>query len=253
MIAMNARRAGRPGIAAERDAYGQEIWSCYKGVSPYEIIERDDGFVDIGSALTYFQAFENWPRHEQEAIHLARSPVLDIGCGAGRVALYLQSKNHRVLAIDNSPMAVKVTKLRGVKSARVLSIDDIDVLTQKFGSIVLYGNNFGLLGGMKKARRLLAVMHGITTPDALVIAAASDPYKTRDPVHLRYHQRNRDRGRMAGQIRLRMRHYQFCGPWFDYLFASQDEVRCIVDETNWVISEVVESTGPGFVAILKKR
>src|SRR5215469_14142370 len=142
MIPMNARRAGRPGVAVERDAYGQEIWSCYKGVSPFEIIERDDGFVDIGSALPYFQAFENWPQHEQEAIHLARGPVLDIGCGAGRVALYLQGKTHRVLAIDNSPLAVRVTKLRGVKSARVLSIEAIHVLTQKFGSIVLYGNNF---------------------------------------------------------------------------------------------------------------
>ena len=115
MISMNARRAGRPGVAAERDAYGQEIWSCYKGISPFEIIERDDGFVDIGSAFPYFQAFENWPQHEQEAIHLARGPVLDIGCGAGRVALYLQGKGHRVVAIDNSPMAVKVTRLRGVK------------------------------------------------------------------------------------------------------------------------------------------
>ena len=253
MIPMNARRAGSAGVIAERDAYGQVMWNCYKGVSPYEIIERDDGFIDVGGALPYFQAFENWPQHEQEAIQLARSPVLDIGCGAGRVALYLQAKGHRVLAIDNSPMAVKVTKLRGVTSARVLSIDDIHVLTQKFGSIVLYGNNFGLLGGRTKAGRLLAAMHRITTPDALIIAAASDPYKTRDPVHLRYHQRNRDRGRMAGQIRLRIRHGQFCGPWFDYLFASQDEVRSMVEKTRWVISAIVESNGPGFVAILKKR
>jgi SAM-dependent methyltransferase len=223
------------------------------GFSPYEIIERDDGFVDIGSALPYFQTFENWPQHEQEAIYFARGPVLDIGCGAGRVALYLQGKDYRPLAIDNSPMAVKVTKLRGVKSARVLSIEDIHLLRRKFGSIILYGNNFGLLGGMKKARRLLAVMYRITTPDALIIAAASDPYKTHDPVHLRYQQRNRDRGRMAGQIRLRIRHYQFCGPWFDYLFASPDEVRRIIEKTGWVIGDIVGSTGPGFVAILKKR
>jgi SAM-dependent methyltransferase len=253
MIPMNARRAGGPGVAAERDAYGQEIWNCYKGVSPFEIIERDDGFVDIGSALPYFQAFENWPQHEQEAIHLARGSVLDIGCGAGRVALYLQGKGHRVVAIDNSPMAVKVTKLRGVRSARVLPIEDIHVLTQKFGSIVLYGNNFGLLGGMTKARRLLALMDRITTPDALIIAAASDPYHTRDPVHLGYQQRNRDRGRMSGQIRLRIRHGPFCGPWFDYLFASQDEVRRIVEQTGWVINDIVDSKGPGFVVILKKR
>src|SRR5262249_10650303 len=125
--------------------------------------------------------------------------VLDIGCGAGRVALYLQDRGHRVLAIDNSPLAIKVAKLRGVKQARVLSISEIQTLRGRFDTIVLYGNNFGLFGGRAKARRLLAAMHRITTPGALIIASATDPYATRDPVHLAYHRRNRDRGRMDGQ------------------------------------------------------
>ena len=141
----------RNGIARECDAYGQEILNCYKGVSTYEIVERDDGLIDIGSALPYFQGLENWPIHEREAIQRAHSPILDVGCGAGRVSLYLQGKGHRVLAIDNSPLAVKVAKLRGVKTARVLSIDEIQSLRGRFGTIVLYGNNFGLFGGMTKA------------------------------------------------------------------------------------------------------
>jgi SAM-dependent methyltransferase len=178
---------------------------------------------------------------------------LDIGCGAGRVALYLQRKDYRVLAIDNSPMAIKVAKLRGVNAARAISIDQVSTLREKFATIVLYGNNFGLFGGMMKARRLLAAMHMITTPDAFIIAAATDPYKTRDPVHLSYHQRNRDRGRMAGQIRMRIRYRQFCGHWFDYLFVSQEEALLITDKTGWRINDIVESQGPGFVAILEKR
>jgi SAM-dependent methyltransferase len=244
--------AGRTAVLAKSDAYGREILNCHKGVSTYEIVERDDGFIDIGSALPYFQEFENWPPHERQAIERARGPILDIGCGAGRVALYLQNRAHRVLAIDNSPLAVKVAKLRGVKAARVLSIEEIQRLRDKFGTIVLYGNNFGLFGGMTKARRLLTAMHRITTPDALIIAAATDPYRTRDPAHLSYHQRNRDRGRMAGQIRLRIRYRQFCGHWFDYLFASQDEVHSITEGTGWLISDIVESQGAGFVTIPKK-
>jgi len=250
---MSSRQiSGRTGVIAEHDAYGQEIMNCYKGVSTYEVVEREDGFIDIGSALPYFQGFENWPLHEREAIQRVRGRILDIGCGAGRVALHLQSRGYRVLAIDNSPLAVKVAKLRGVKAVRVLSIDEIQVLRDKFGTIVLYGNNFGLFGGMTKARRLLAAMHRITTPDALIIAATTDPYGTHDPVHLSYHQRNRDRGRMAGQIRLRIRYRQFCGHWFDYLLASQDEVRSMIEKTGWFISDIVESRGPGFVTILKK-
>ena len=222
-------------VRPERDAYGQEIWNCYKGNSNYEIVEREDGLIDIGSALPYFQEFDNWPAHEREAIQHTHGTVLDVGCGAGRVALWLQQQGHKVLAIDNSPLAVKVARLRGVKAARALSIRDIQTLKGPFDSIVLYGNNFGLFGGMTRARRLLAVMHRITSPDAAIVAAAADPYKTDDPVHLAYQQRNRERGRMGGQLRLRIRYRQFRGDWFDYLFASAAEVRSIVAKTGWPV------------------
>jgi hypothetical protein len=57
---------------------------------------------------------------------------------------------------------------------------------------------------------------------------------------------------MAGQIRVRIRYRQFRGYWFDYLFASQDEVRSIVETTGWAVSDMVESQGPGFVTVLQK-
>jgi SAM-dependent methyltransferase len=240
-------------VAPERDAYGQEMWNCHQGVTDYEVVERDDGLIDIGSARQYFQDYRAWPSHEREAIRHAHGRVLDIGCGAGRVSLYLQSKGHRVTGIDNSPLAVKVARLRGVKSVRVLSIDDIGTLRGKFATIVMYGNNFGLFASFRKAHRLLAVMGEITTPDATILAAATNPYSTRDPLHLAYHQRNRNRGRMGGQIRLRIRYRTFRGHWFDYLFASTDEVHSIVEKTAWTLSRIVESPGPEYVAMLRKK
>ncbi len=66
-------------MRADRDAYGQEIWHCYKGHSCYEIVERDDGLIDVGNAQQYFQEYANWPAHEREAIQLVRGTVLDVG------------------------------------------------------------------------------------------------------------------------------------------------------------------------------
>jgi SAM-dependent methyltransferase len=236
----------------ERDAYGQEIWNCHQGKSTYEIVERDDGFIEVSSAQPYFEPYGNWPEHEREAIQRAHGAIIDIGCGAGRVALYLEQQGYGVLAIDNSPLAVKVSTLRGVKTARVLSILDIETLGGPFDSIVMYGNNFGLFGGMARARRLLAVMHRITSSDATILAASSDPYKTHDPVHLAYQQRNRDRGRMSGQVRVRIRYREFTGNWFDYLFASPTELHMIVAKTGWRVSGIVPSKGSKYVAILQK-
>ena len=51
-------------VKPEHDAYGQVIWNCHKGNSSYEIVEREDGFIDIGSALPYFREYKHWPAHE---------------------------------------------------------------------------------------------------------------------------------------------------------------------------------------------
>ena len=241
------------GVKPARDAYGQEMWACYKGVSGYEVVEREDGLIDLGRASLYFSDYNEWPVHEREAIRRAHGRVLDIGCGAGRVSLYLQRRGHPVVAIDNSPLVVKVARLRGVKSARLLAIGEIGALKGPFETIAMYGNNFGLFGSAARARRLLAAMNRITSANATILASATDPYKTRDPVHLVYQQRNRDRGRMSGQIRMRIRYRQFRGEWFDYLFASAVEVRGILQKTAWMLSDVVASDGPGYVAVLTKR
>jgi SAM-dependent methyltransferase len=144
------------GMKAGHDAYGQEIWNCYKGNSTYEIVEREDGLIDIGSALPYFQERDQWLIHEREAIQRAHAGVLDVGCGAGRVALHLQQSGYKVLAIDNSPLAVKVAKLRGVKAARVLSIADVGTLRGRSARSCCTETISAFSAGMAKARRLLA-------------------------------------------------------------------------------------------------
>ena len=55
-----------------------------------------------------------------------------------------------------------------------------------------------------------------------------DPYGTKDPHDLAYHERNRRRGRLGGQIRLRVRYKAYATPWVDYLMVSFDEMEEIV-------------------------
>jgi SAM-dependent methyltransferase len=250
---MKSRRPRTPPIRPAHDGYGQEIWHCHQGKTTHEIIERDDGYIDLNTALAYFREEPDWPSCEREAIRRVRGPALDIGCGAGRVALHLQQKRIQVTAIDNSPQAIKVARLRGVSDTRVLDIRDVGTLPGPFAAFVLFGNNFGLFGGLTRARRLLAAMHRISTPDAQIIAAVTNPHQTSDPVHLSYLRRNRKRGRLPGQIRLRIRFDQFVGPWFDYLFVSPSELRSLLDGTGWRVAEMLPGGGPQYCVILAKR
>lgn len=101
-----------------KDAYGQEVWAFFLKKDSYEVVERDDGFIGLsGSAPAYFAEFKDWLKIEKQAIKLAKGKILDIGAGAGRVSLYLQKNGHDVIAIDNSPLTIKVCKKRGVKHA----------------------------------------------------------------------------------------------------------------------------------------
>ena len=153
-------------LTSHQDAFGLEMRSYLKGGSPLEIVERDDGYIDTArSTEQYFALFENWPKRQRRGIALVRGrTVLDVGCGAGRVSLYLQKKGFRVTAIDISPIAIRICKQRGVKNPRVLGIDDIGRLRpMKFDAVVLFGNNFGLFGNIRRAKRLLRQLHRLTS------------------------------------------------------------------------------------------
>ena len=60
------------------------------GISGKYYIERDDGRVETLEVSDYIKPFSEWPEVEKLAIKYVSGKVLDIGCGAGRVALYLQ-------------------------------------------------------------------------------------------------------------------------------------------------------------------
>lgn len=241
-------------LTKDQDAFGQEILAYLTDNSGTEIIERDDGYIDAGfGPASYFAPFEQWPQPEREAMQFIQGRVLDIGCGAGRVCLYLQEHGFDVLGIDNSPLALEVCRQRGVKKVSLTPISQVSSRLGAFDTIIMLGNNFGLFGNHQGAKRLLKRFHRLTHPNARIIAGSRDIYQTSDPLHLAYHLRNRQRGRMSGQIRLRVR-YQTCkGPWFDYLMVSQDEMKEILTGTGWHTERFLSATdSPMYVAILEK-
>jgi len=240
-------------LKPEQDAYGQEIWAYYKGRDSFEIIERDDGYFDAYSGpKIYFSEYEAWPIHEKRAMESVKGRVLDIGCGAGRHSLYLQKKGFDVLGIDNSTLATKVSKLRGLKKAKVMSIEDLDFKPNSFDTIIMMGNNFGLFGSFKKARRLLKKFHKMTSKNAIIIAETRDPYKTDNPAHLEYQVFNWKRGRMSGQLRIRVRFEKFATKWFDYLIVSKEEMQEILRGTGWKIRQFIDSEDSNYIAIIEK-
>jgi len=63
---------------------------------------------------------------------------------AGRHALYLQDKGHKVVGIDTSPLALEVSKIRGVKDCRLMSLYNLVFPDSSFDTVLLLGQNLGL-------------------------------------------------------------------------------------------------------------
>jgi len=241
-------------LTAKQDAYGQAMWDCYHDKGGFEVVERDDGLVAVSSGPpSYLAEFKDWPEHQRKAIRLARGKVLDVGCGAGRVALHLQTKGLDVIGIDTSPLATKLCRKRGFKKAKVMSITGLSRRLGVFDTIVMYGNNFGLFGGFKRARWLLRRFWHMTHPTAKIIAESNDPYQTTVPEHLAYQRRNRRRGRMSGQLHFRIRYRTHATPYFDYLLVSKREMQRIVAGTGWRISRFFDSERSIYIAVLEKE
>jgi SAM-dependent methyltransferase len=228
-------------VPPKKDAFGQEIWAFLHGGEPHEIVERDDGLISTAKSVGgYFAPFRLWPMRQRIAMSLVEGQrTLDIGCGAGRVSLYLQKKGFRVTGIDSSPFAIKTCKTRGVKDARLLAFEDIRRLRKdRFDTVVMFGNNFGLFGSRARAKTLLKRLAEITNNRAVILAESLNPYQTDDPVHLRYQRLNRGRGRMPGQIRIRVR--------------FQGYVRTLLRGAGWKLRHIIRDTSPIYIAVIEK-
>ncbi|MCP4568912.1 MAG: class I SAM-dependent methyltransferase [FCB group bacterium] len=238
----------------DQDAYGREIYDYWQGDRiAREIVERKDGFISLSSGpAEYFTEYKTWLPQTRRAVRFARGRVLDIGCGAGRHLLYLKQKGHDVVGIDNSPLAIKTCKERGLKNVHVRAVTQIGPDLGQFDTITMFCNNIGLLGSFKRGRWLLKKMHKLTSANGLIIGESLDPYGTDLKEHLEYQRFNRKRGRMSGQLRLRVRYKKYISEWFDYLILSQKELTEILKGTGWHISRTFGPPGSYYSCVMEK-
>jgi hypothetical protein len=155
--------------------------------------------------------------------------------------------------MDNSPLSVEVCRQRGLRNAVATPISQISSKLGVFDTVIMLGNNFGLFGSPEGARRSLKKLARMTSDIGRIIAESNDVYDTQDAQHLAYHELNRKRGRMSGQIRMRVRYRRYAGPWFDYLMVSKQEMAGILDGTDWKVRKYIDSERSVYIAIIEKK
>jgi len=235
-----------------KDAFGRALYAYHTKKINFLLAKRDDGLVsDAGGVKVYFDTYEKWPVREKRALKFIKKTdkVLDIGCGAGRHALYLQNKEIDVTGIDNSPLTIKVCKLRGLKKAKVIAIEDVNEKTGCFDVILMMCNNFGLFGTEKRAKKLLKRFYKITPPGARII---TESYDSNTFVLRGYREFNRKKGRHPGSFRVKLSYGVYESDWFDYIRVSGKELKEILKGTGWTIKKIFPTKDYSYVAVLIK-
>jgi SAM-dependent methyltransferase len=237
------------------DVFGRALLDWSNGATAPEVVERDDGFFDVGAGPeVYLSGVRGWPLAERQATRLVSGRILDVGCGAGRVALHLQGRGEDVVALDSSPLACEAATHRGVRQVWCHSLERLGPSIATFDSLVMFGNNFGLFGTARGAKIRLTEWATRTKPTARLYVESTNAYFGGAPSMDRgYYRRNVERGQLPGQARFRYHYGGEVGGWFDWLFVSRAELRAIVRGTGWRVRDVVgTSVSEPYVAVLDR-
>lgn len=166
-----------------KDLFGKAILDFQTNNSPEDLItETSISEPDEMSVAYLFRAFDAMPKLEQEALLLAKGKTLDVGCGAGSHALYLQNeRNLDVLSIDISPNAIEACKLRGLKNTRVQNVLAIEndpsesgQAKQTFDTILLLMNGTGIFGTLDETAKYLLKLKSLLNPNGQILIDSSD-------------------------------------------------------------------------------
>ena len=155
------------------DIIGTALLDYQKGNYSEDIITYSSLNEEDVLPLPYmFREFKDMPDIEQKALSLCSGKVLDVGCGAGSHALYLQNMGISVTGLDASKGAIEVSKLRGLKNAIYGNLEDYQ--GQQFDTILVLMNGVGLAGTLNGLEQFFTKLKSLLKDNGQILLDSSD-------------------------------------------------------------------------------
>ncbi|KAB1194439.1 methyltransferase domain-containing protein [Haloferax sp. MBLA0076] len=208
------------------DALGLAMLDRFRGCLRAPCVYHDGA--DVGDASIYEHYLvpeERWPDEKWEFVDSLRTPVLDVGCGAGQHALAVQRRGD-VVAFDVSPNAVRTARKRGVEAAFVGDMFAPAVEFGRFETVLAIGTQIGLARTIDGLTDLLASLDERTTSTGELVVDSYDPHRIDSTQFFGYRPDSR-----PGLAR-RQFHVEYGGlrgPDLDFLLVSPDRLRDVAN------------------------
>lgn len=128
---------------------------------------------DIIPVEYLFRDFSAMPKLEQIALKHCKGKILDVGCGTGSHALFLQNNQKlETYALDNSPGAIEITRKRGVLNT--LQKDFFSLSGCNFDTILMLMNGSGIIGKLENLEEFFRHSKSILNEGGQIIMDSSD-------------------------------------------------------------------------------
>src|SRR5690606_9575185 len=185
---------------------------------------------------------------EQKGLQLAKGKTLDVGSGAGSYSLFLQNeRNLDVTAIDISPKAIEISKLRGVQNPICTQLLDFQP-NEKFDTILLLMNGTGIFETIGKTDIYLQKLHSLLHDNGQILIDGTD---------ILYMYEEED-----GGFSIPMEHYYGeLDYWVHYKHQSEEPIKWLyldfenlkeIAENNGFKTEIMLEEGDSYLASLDK-
>lgn len=234
------------------DPFGRAIRDFHHDEQSEPLVQFDGEDSEVHPIEQFY--FEPFTSEGDEAWiegHL-RGPLLDVGAGAGRDALYFQERFEAV-AIEVSEHLVALMDERGVADARH---GDMFALPEQFDadrfeSALVRGTQLSLAKSMRGIEELLADLAEVTTPSATAVVDSYDPTDERVADLLGY------RDDPTPGLAFRLTNFEYEGDVSETLLFrlfSPQRLRDAAAETAWSVEGVRRSSGSAYyMAALQKE
>jgi len=221
------------------DVFARALRDWYREEFDGPLCYRDGEETESHRVAGYF---EEWsPEDDDSYFADVDGPVLDMGAGAGRQALYCQ-RDAEVVPIEPSEGLVEVMRDCGLADARQANMFTLRESFERdaFESAYSVGTQAGLAKSVAGLRAFLGDLAHVTTPTATALFDGYDPG----------HERTRDmigfRDDPARQGAFRFVQYEYDGtlgnPWLFRLY-TREELRRATVGTGWEVLDIRSPDG----------
>lgn len=230
----------------KKDIYGDFLKDYYAKGDNIETIWLHNNYAEAEEmpADIFFRKEFELSDLELLAIRLSKGKVLDIGAGAGAISLVLQRRGLDVTALELSPGACEVMKMRGVK--KIVNTDIFTYEGQKYDTLLLMMNGIGFCEYLDKVEIFLNHAKKLLTPKGQILFDSSN-------VSYLYESKPYCDSGYFGEIDYQYEYKGEKGEWFTWVYIERELMQEMAERLGYKMELLFDDGHDQYLARLSLK